>query len=132
MPEIITFCGYRCDLCPAYNKNKGILATDQEICDGWKKYLEYAVTPEQISCAGCRNIGKHVDSDCPVRPCILKKKLETCADCEEYETCEKLHSRADAIELIKKKFEGKLSEKEYTLFLRPYEGRRRLETLRKK
>lgn len=132
MAEILTFCGFRCDLCPAYSKNKNTLASQQETSEGWKKYLNLDLLPGDILCDGCRNIGKHVDSDCPIRPCILQKKLETCADCETMNTCEDLKTRADGIDPFKKKFEGKISEKDYALFIEPYEGRKRLLALKKK
>ena len=131
-PELLTFCGFRCDLCPAYKKNVEKLASSKEVSEGWQKYLGYTVSPEGISCVGCRSIGKHLDADCPVRPCVLQKKFETCADCDEFETCEKLKTRADAIEPIKNKFKGNLSDREYTLFIMPYEGRIRLLKIRGK
>jgi len=43
MSEIVVgLCGYRCDLCPAYNNNR------QEISEGWKRYFEFEIPSEEI------------------------------------------------------------------------------------
>ena len=51
------------------------------------------ITPEMINCAGCRIDGVKTpfcDSLCPIRQCALSKDIETCGDCSEMSTCEKL------------------------------------------
>ena len=53
----------------------------------------HTATPDMINCAGCRIDGVKTpfcDSLCPIRQCALTKDIETCGDCGEMSTCEKL------------------------------------------
>jgi hypothetical protein len=128
---ILSMCGFRCDLCPAYYKNIGKLAEPNEISKGWSEYYDFQIAPQSIICVGCRESGKHLDEDCPVRPCVIEKLLKNCAQCDEY-VCSKLKSRMESIENIKEKFDNNLTERDYQLFIKPYESRSRLENIRKK
>ena len=54
MEPIISKCGYRCDLCPAYESNLKSDADKQRMSDAWAKYCGFQIQPEQItSCPGC-------------------------------------------------------------------------------
>jgi len=44
--KIMGFCGYRCDLCPAYVKNVDILAKKTTIRKGWNTFFGFDV-PEK-------------------------------------------------------------------------------------
>ena len=129
MEEILSKCGYRCDLCPAYDPNISELTDKQKISDGWFQYFGFRIFPEDIGCVGCLNEGKHADVDCPVRPCVIEKGIEHCACCENF-GCEKLKSRMDFAEEKLKNFPD-ISEKEHTLFFKPYLSKHRLYNLRK-
>ena len=130
MSEIVSLCGYRCDLCPAYNENTKSISDRQKVSDGWLKYFGAKVPPEETGvCVGCLNEGKHIDAGCPVRPCALEKGVDSCAHCKEF-ICEKLKSRVEYIEKIMKKFGKEIPEEDCNLFIKPYESRSRLMKLR--
>ena len=126
--EILTRCGFRCDMCPAYVENIGNLADPEAVRLGWKKYFGFDIPADQVVCDGCLNEGKHADKDCPVRPCAIVKKVATCAQCADY-GCEKLKSRMDLAESVIPKFKD-IPAQDYNLFFRPYLSRDRLEKLR--
>jgi hypothetical protein len=126
------FCGYRCDFCPAYEKNIDRLTSRKTLRAGWKKYFGFDVPEERIICVGCRVQGRHLDTDCPVQPCALEKHLDNCSCCSSFDSCDTLRSRADIVDELKNKFAGMISEEEYDLFFRPYEGRTELKKQNKK
>ena len=102
MSEIMGLCSYRCDLCSAYNDNINNNDNRQEISRGWKRYFGFEIPPEEIGCVGCIGEGKHADADCPVRPCALEKKVENCAQCDDF-ICEKLRGRVEFAEKLLEK-----------------------------
>jgi len=56
------------------------------------------VPPEETGvCVECLNEGKHIDTECPVRPCALEKGVDSCAHCKEF-ICERLKFRVEYIE----------------------------------
>ena len=130
MEEILTRCGFRCDLCPAYDGNLKSFEDRQRISAGWLKYFGFSVPPEEVGCVGCWNEGKHADTKCPVRPCAIERNLENCAYCGEF-GCQKLVSRMDAVDGIEKKF-PEMSAADYDLFVRPYKGREQLMQIRER
>src|SRR5690242_15657433 len=74
--EILSLCGNRCDLCPAYNENIRSDADRKRISEGWLKYYGFQMPPEEIACVGCQNEGKHASPGCGVRPCAREKGVE--------------------------------------------------------
>ena len=129
MSEIMGLCGYRCDLCPAYNDNINNNDNRQEISRGWKRYFEFEIPPEEIGCVGCIGEGKHADADCPVRPCALEKKVENCAQCDDF-ICEKLRGRVKFAEKLLEKRTNNAPGRDYRLFFEPYLSRKRLLNIR--
>ncbi len=61
MEPILSKCGNRCDLCPAYHKNIDKF-DKQKISDGWFKYHGLRKPADDIGCVGC---GRCIVS-CPV------------------------------------------------------------------
>jgi hypothetical protein len=51
-----------------------------------------SLTPEDINCLGCRSeIGRFFGCErCSIRQCCREKSLVTCANCQEYESCDTL------------------------------------------
>ena len=50
MKEILSRCGYRCDLCLAYRPHIEAYPEDrQRLSDGWFKYFGFRIPPEEIS-----------------------------------------------------------------------------------
>jgi hypothetical protein len=131
MDPILTRCGYRCDLCLTYRPNvEKNPANQQKLSDGWFKYFGFRLPPESILCDGCRSDNpKLIDSGCPVRPCVIARRLDNCAQCADY-ICEKLILRLVVFEDIRQKAGGSIPEDDYQCFIRPYENKRRLEALK--
>ena len=133
MKEIISKCGYRCDLCLAYKKNIEKQDRRKELSEKWHTIFGFFVAPENIMCDGCTQ-GKNLklqDADCPVRPCVLSKHIENCAYCNEY-ICEKIATRLVSRNEIEKKLNREINEDDYMSFIKPYESKERLNLLKKK
>jgi hypothetical protein len=131
MVSILTRCGYRCDLCLAYKPNvEKNPSNQQKLSAGWLKYFGFRIPPEQVICDGC--LSEHprlIDQACPVRPCVIEKGLEDCAQCERY-ICEKLTERLVVYEEVKTRVGAEIPEDDYLSFIRPYENKKRLDKLR--
>jgi len=131
MEAILTRCGYRCDLCLAYRPNvESNPANQQKLSDGWYQYFGFRIPPEKILCNGCMADNPQlIDQSCPVRPCVLERGLENCAQCELY-ACEKLGERLVIFEEVQQRIGTAIPELDRALFIQPYENRTRLEALR--
>lgn len=131
MEEILTRCGYRCDLCLAYAPNvKTHPENQQMLSDGWYKYFGFRISPEKILCDGCMAANPNlVDQACPVRPCVIEKGITNCTECEEFD-CEKLKARLVVFEEIQKKFQSPIAQEDRKKFIAPYENKVRLDNLR--
>jgi len=131
MDPILTRCGYRCDLCLAYRPNvEQNPAYRQKLSDGWFKYFGFRLPPEKIICDGCMaEDAQLIDQACPVRPCVIARGLQNCAQCEQY-VCEKLTERLVVREEVAKRAGPEIPEEEYLCFIWPYENRLRLDALR--
>ncbi|MBN1999345.1 DUF3788 family protein [candidate division KSB1 bacterium] len=132
--EILTRCGYRCDLCPAYKENIGTKQQKQYVSDGWYKIYGFRIPAEKICCDGCVTAGSTavnlIDKDCPVRPCVFGKGLENCSQCEDF-ICGKLKERIVIADDLLKKHGLKLTRIERSFFIKPYENKKRLDILRR-
>lgn len=123
-----TMCGYCCDMCKAFIGNirkkdeRGILA------GYWKRYYDLDIPVENMNCDGCRckkEEAHRVDGACPVRACVLSRKLNDCSECENY-PCETFltrkglsHAEADERE--------ELDVLSYYEYLGAYDNQSRLE-----
>ncbi len=94
MKEFIAYCGLDCETCEA---RIATINNDNElrrkVAEEWSKLNNVEITPEMINCSGCRVAGvktPYCESLCPIRQCALKKNCETCGDCAEMDTCEKV------------------------------------------
>ena len=93
-------CGLNCEDCPVFratiNDDNNLR---QETAQEWAKlYAEYIgkddLKPEDMNCAGCQSEeGLHFIGciKCPIRKCCREKEFITCANCNEYKTCEMLN-----------------------------------------
>ena len=109
MKNYIAYCGLDCETCEAriatiHNDN----ALRKKVARLWSELNGVEITPEMINCVGCRIDGvktPYCDSLCPIRHCALKRGVETCGDCGEMESCEKLGAitgnNADALKNLK-------------------------------
>ena len=94
MKSFIAYCGLDCETCEA---RLATINNDNElrkkIAEEWSELNHVEITPEMINCLGCRIDGvktPYCDFLCPIRQCGLKKGYQTCGDCSELETCEKV------------------------------------------
>jgi hypothetical protein len=131
MEPIVTRCGYRCDLCLAYQPNVEAHPEYQQILsDGWHTYFGFRIPPEEICCDGCLSENPAlIDKSCPVRPCVLQRGLEDCSQCSDY-GCGALRERLVDYEEIRWQVGREIPGEDYQRFIRPYENARRLEALR--
>ncbi|MBN1256996.1 MAG: DUF3795 domain-containing protein [Planctomycetes bacterium] len=125
MSEILTLCGYRCDLCQFYTENITCEADKERVSRDFKRLYGFEVKPEDVECVGCKNEGKHADKDCPIRPCALAKGVENCAHCPEF-ICEKLQPRINFTEDFLKNNKKLLSDEAYGHFVKPYHNKERM------
>ncbi len=126
--EILSRCGFRCDLCPAYNPNIKSFEDKKEISEKWQKYFGFYLAPEKVGCDGCINNEAPLDTECQVRPCANEKKLENCVYCEDF-GCDKLKSRMNAFEEVTSKFTD-IPERDYRIFLLPFNSKKYLMEIR--
>ncbi|HSM23241.1 MAG TPA: DUF3795 domain-containing protein, partial [Anaerolineaceae bacterium] len=114
MDQIITRCGYRCDLCLAYKPNVIEDPANQNILsDGWYKYFGFRIPPEEIICDGCMSSApKLIDTNCPVRPCVIENNFVNCSECPEM-ICEKLAERLVVYEELMEKMGGFIPDEDY-------------------
>ena len=91
MSEMIAYCGLNCAECNAF---KATQAKDSD----WKKQLakkwsdeSEEFKPEDIDCKGCMSdvISGWCRKICKIRPCAQRRKVKTCARCQDY-PCENL------------------------------------------
>ncbi len=94
MNTFIAYCGLDCETCEA---RLATINHDEElrrnVAAEWSKLNGVEITPDMIHCVGCRVEGiktPYCESLCPIRQCAMKRKVETCGDCGELETCEKV------------------------------------------
>ena len=131
MQPILTRCGYRCDLCLAYKPNVEKNPTNQQkLSDGWFKYFGFRLPASEICCDGCMSDNpKLIDQSCPVRPCVIARGLDNCAQCEQY-VCEKLTQRLFVFGEVKRRVGADIPDDDRACFIAPYENRVRLDALR--
>ena len=109
MKELIGYCGKDCETCEA---RIATINDDNElrtkVSKLWSELNDIDITPEMINCTGCRIVGVKTifcDSICPIRLCALEREYESCADCAELETCDKVamifENNADALKNLK-------------------------------
>ncbi len=109
MKELIAFCGLDCENCEA---RKATIENNKElrvkVAKEWSDLNGVEITPEMINCLGCRASGVKTpfcDHLCPIRQCALKKKVNTCGNCEELDKCGKIKmitsSNKEALERLK-------------------------------
>jgi len=130
MVEMLGYCGFLCDICPAYEKNIKSEDDKMEVSDKWFLYFGFEIPPDKVSCVGCRNEGNHPDVGCPVRPCAIARSLRNCAYCDNFD-CDSLKSRTDFIGNYVKDIE-KIPKEDYKRFIEPYLGKKRLLEMREK
>ena len=96
MKKLIAYCGIECAECPIYIATQN---NDEKLRKETAEKNE--LKAEDCYCDGCSTKGKRLAtfcSNCEVRICTIKKKLENCAHCDDYpcELLNKLHEMYNA------------------------------------
>lgn len=96
MKKWIAYCGLDCEVCDAriatVNNDDSLREKTAEL---WSKLNGVPIAKEMINCSGCRVEGvktPYCESLCPIRKCAMGKGYETCGDCSQLETCEKVRA----------------------------------------
>lgn len=94
MKQMIGYCGLDCEKCDAklatVNNDQALREKTAKL---WSELNGAEITPEMICCDGCRADGRKTpfcETFCQVRQCALGKGVETCGDCADMDTCEKV------------------------------------------
>lgn len=94
MKKLIAYCGLDCEKCEA---RIATLNNDNElrvkVSKEWSAMNGVEITPEMINCEGCRMDGvkfPFCESLCPIKKCASEKGFETCGNCADMESCEKV------------------------------------------
>ena len=134
MKEKMGFCGFRCELCPAYKDNITSEEDRQRISDGWFKYYGFRIPAEEIYCDGCLAENclnpRRIDPECEVRACALERELANCAHCRDY-ICEKLSKKIIKPEKIAERAGGSIPQRDFERFVKPYDSAKILADIRK-
>ena len=109
MNELIAFCGLDCKECDAYiatvnNDN----ALREKTAKAWSALYNSPIKPEDINCEGCRCDGVtriYCEKYCEIRQCARKRAMNTCGDCKELDSCQKvaaiIEHNPDALKKLK-------------------------------
>lgn len=94
MKPLISCCGLNCLTCEA---RIATVKNDDSLrkitAEKWKAMFNAPdMTPEMINCTGCREEGAKFNHcfSCEIRNCVRSKGYDTCADCDDLETCPKV------------------------------------------
>ncbi len=133
MDEILSRCGYRCDLCLAYRPNVEANPSNRQVLsDGWHEYFGFRIPAEKIICDGCAaENSRLIDEACPVRLCVIARGLSNCAECPDC-VCDKLSDRLVDYEKLAAKVQYPIPAEDRARFIAPYENQARLDHLRRR
>ncbi|MBW2617840.1 MAG: DUF3795 domain-containing protein [Deltaproteobacteria bacterium] len=95
--EMTSPCGLDCWNCPMYRASK-----DEQIRQAVGKELN--MSPDKVSCQGCRNQGGLVHfldmtEPCPIFRCVQKKEHHFCSECDDF-PCDLLHPLSETPDLL--------------------------------
>jgi hypothetical protein len=127
--QILSYCGYRCDLCPAYRGNLKSQEDRLNVAKAWIKYYDHHSEPDEVDCDGCVEGPRAPNPNCKVRPCAIERGVPHCAACEEF-GCEKIAKQMAAIRPIAEKYAESMPPEDRKRYIAPYESEQRLRDLR--
>jgi hypothetical protein len=93
MKKLISCCGLDCATC---NARIAHITNDNDLrrktAGEWSIQFNSTITADMIDCAGCRESGVHFGycAMCEIRNCVKNKGFQTCADCSEMNSCQKI------------------------------------------
>ena len=122
MELMIGYCGYSCHKCAARSEDP---AERQRLVDGWRKFFGHEhYTAENVRCDGCLSDGRVADQECQARPCARQKRVESCAQCDEF-ACDKvkaLMASREGMILWGYPKTASVTEEEYNLCMRQFDS----------
>ena len=90
MERLIACCGIDCAACDARTATvNNDDALREKTAKTWSEQFSAQIPAETINCTGCREEGikfSHCEV-CEIRNCVHARGYQTCAECEEMETC---------------------------------------------
>lgn len=120
MEPIIAKCGYRCDLCSAFETNFKSDRDRRDIQRAFKQYYGCEIPLEDIKpCKGCQDAHEAPDQNCEVFPSARQKGHTNCGQCTETFNCKKLTSQMEGVEEILAK-QDSLPKSDYDRYFKPY------------
>ncbi|MBW6516156.1 MAG: DUF3795 domain-containing protein [Candidatus Cloacimonetes bacterium] len=87
MKKFTSACGLDCHSCECYEATQSRdLEKKRIVARKWSKEYEAALTTDDINCGGCMSNGSHFSwcNKCPIRNCVIKKKYQSCAECNDF------------------------------------------------
>ena len=131
MKDIYGKCGCNCGQCPAFEPNIKSDDDRKATARGWSRYFGINFRKHDwIICRGCQapepwKGGYQLpDRGCYIRPCVIFNEFKTCAYCSEF-ACEELVGRMPDETFrarIEKRLGERMPEKDYRLYVKPYEA----------
>ena len=89
--QLIGCCGLDCEACDARIATiTNDTALREKTAALWSKLNGVPITPDMMSCTGCRVDGPKTpfcDKLCPIHTCVREKGFDTCADCAQMDGC---------------------------------------------
>ena len=131
MEPVIAKCGYRCDLCMAFEANLKGDEDKQDISRAFETYYGCKIPVEEIKpCKGCQCSKESPDADCQIFPCVQEKGFDNCGHCDNLSCgCDKLKRRMDAVEEVLAK-QDDVPQDDYERYFKPYLSREGLMKIR--
>lgn len=90
--KVCAACGLDCSQCGAYiAKRTNDNALREKTAIEWNAMFNANFTADQINCDGCLAEGIHSGycGACPIRACVIDKKLAHCYACNDHANCQK-------------------------------------------
>lgn len=120
-------CGFLCTNCPAYKENIHSDADRERLSVVFQKLYGYTIAPEAVYCDGClepdENNPRRLGTErCPIRDCVLEKKIPHCGKCSAF-PCDLMNRHLATVETVVTKAREMLTPEEYRDFVEPYLSR---------
>jgi hypothetical protein len=91
MEKLLAACGLECAECDAYKATQtGDVELAKKVAAEWTKAFgggKHVFAVEETYCDGCLTPGERKGGycgACPIRACVIQKKIDNCAHCADY------------------------------------------------
>jgi hypothetical protein len=111
----------------AYKENIRSDSDRERLSVVFPKLYGYTIAPEAVYCDGClepdeNNPWRLATETCPIRDCVLEKKIPYCGKCSTF-PCELMERHLAPVETVISKAREILTPEEYQNFVEPYLSR---------